>query len=164
MTQLVNYVILLDQMKPQTLTSIVCLILLFVSQSSFARAKREHVIERYAATENDGTAQVIMAWHPIDEPSLESDAPAVKPEAKAAKPSPKKNAVKPESSTAAFDIVPKERVAELSERVKYSYEILKRFGRAYDYKTVTLKEFKSILKDLEASTSEAPAEKAASEK
>ncbi|MBI2604473.1 MAG: hypothetical protein HYW49_00175 [Deltaproteobacteria bacterium] len=151
-------------MKAPIQIILTCLCLSLVGQSAFARAKRAHALELYAATENDGTAHVIMAGHPIDEPSLESDAPAPKPEPKAAKPSPKKSAAKPETSTAAFDVVPRERVEELSERVKYSYEILKRFGRAYDYKTVTLKEFKSILKELEASTGEPPAEKTASEK
>lgn len=164
MTQLVNYVILPEEMKPQTLLLLTCLILLLVGQSSWARAKHAHVPERYAATENDGTAPVIMAGHPIDEPGLEPDAPAAKQDAKATKPSPKQNAVKAETNSAPFDVVPRERAAEISERVKYSYEILKRFGRAYDYKTVTLKELKSILKELEASTSEAPAEKTATEK
>ncbi len=105
-----------------------------------------------------------MAEHPIDEPSLEADAQAPKLERKAAKPSAKKSPAKPEASTAIFDVVPRERVEELSERVKYSYEILKRFGRAYDYKTITLKEFKAIVKELEASTGEPSAEKTASEK
>lgn len=48
-----------------------------------------------------------------------------------------------------FDNVPKDRVAEISERMIYSYEILKRFGRAYDYRTTKLSELKRILKDLE---------------
>lgn len=48
-----------------------------------------------------------------------------------------------------FDTVPKEKVAEISERMIYSYEILKRFGRAYDYRATKLSELKRILKDLE---------------
>lgn len=52
--------------------------------------------------------------------------------------------------TAAFDTVPQKHVAELAERLKYANDILKRFGRAYDYRTTTLKDFKRILADLEA--------------
>jgi hypothetical protein len=64
-------------------------------------------------------------------------------------------ATKPEPAKVAagdgFDAVPDERVREIAERLKYTNEILKRFGRAYDYRSTTLSEFKKILAKLEAS-------------
>lgn len=49
-----------------------------------------------------------------------------------------------------FDVVPDERVSEIAQRLKYANEILKRWGRAYDYRTTTLKEFKKVVAELEA--------------
>ncbi len=50
-----------------------------------------------------------------------------------------------------YDVVPVERVAELSERMKYANEILKRYGIAVDYRTTTLSELKGALEKLENS-------------
>ena len=49
----------------------------------------------------------------------------------------------------AFDVVDSAHVPELAERLKYANDILKRFGRAYDYRITTLSEFKKILSQLE---------------
>ena len=47
------------------------------------------------------------------------------------------------------DVVPDNQVHQIAERLKYTNEILKRFGLAYDYRVTTLAEFKRILSDLE---------------
>ncbi|MEW6058367.1 MAG: hypothetical protein AB1540_17335, partial [Bdellovibrionota bacterium] len=52
-------------------------------------------------------------------------------------------------SEPAYD-VPDQRISEVAERLKYTNDILKRFGKAYDYRSTTLKEFKRILADLES--------------
>jgi hypothetical protein len=49
-----------------------------------------------------------------------------------------------------FDEVPKEKINEIAERMKYTYDILKRFGRAYDYRTTTLSQLKLKLEELES--------------
>lgn len=54
------------------------------------------------------------------------------------------------SSVPEFDIVPKEKIAEIAERIKYANDILRKTGKAYDYRTTTLKQFKQIRKQLEA--------------
>lgn len=48
-----------------------------------------------------------------------------------------------------YDIVPTDKVSQISERMKYAYEILKKHGRAYDYRSTTLKELKKTLVDLD---------------
>lgn len=48
-----------------------------------------------------------------------------------------------------YDAVPDERISELAQRLKFTNEILKRFGRAYDYRLMTLGEFKKVLAELE---------------
>ena len=49
-----------------------------------------------------------------------------------------------------FDVVPDKRISEIAHRLKYANEILKRWGRAYDYRSVTLTQFKKIVAELEA--------------
>lgn len=49
-----------------------------------------------------------------------------------------------------FDTVPDKRITEIAQRLKYANEILKRWGRAYDYRSVTLSQFKKIVAELEA--------------
>jgi len=48
-----------------------------------------------------------------------------------------------------FDAVPDQHITEIAQRLKYANEILKRFGRAYDYRATTLREFKHVLAELE---------------
>jgi hypothetical protein len=66
---------------------------------------------------------------------------------------------KPAKQADKFDAVPDERVAEIATRLKYTNEILKRFGRAYDYRSTTLSEFKKILGELEATEDSASVKK-----
>lgn len=49
-----------------------------------------------------------------------------------------------------YDLVPDKYISDLAQRLKYTNEILKRFGRAYDYRMTTLSEFKKVLANLEA--------------
>lgn len=49
-----------------------------------------------------------------------------------------------------FDKVPDQRIAELAQRLRYANDILKRWGRAYDYRVTTLKDFQKIVAELEA--------------
>ena len=112
--------------------------------------------EKYSATEEDGTAKIIHAGtaaeknNIIDE-ELDSLRPTKitkkQPEPKHITASVKTKETFIESSN--FDSVPSEHVDEIAERIKYAYDILKRFGRAYDYRVVTLAEFRKILEDLE---------------
>ncbi|MBI3557397.1 MAG: hypothetical protein HY074_14120 [Deltaproteobacteria bacterium] len=48
-----------------------------------------------------------------------------------------------------FDQVPDQHIKDIAQRLKYTNEILKRFGRAYDYRLMTLAEFKKTLNELE---------------
>lgn len=48
-----------------------------------------------------------------------------------------------------FDIVSKQHEGEVAARMKYAYEILRRFGRAYDYRVLTSRELKGLLTQLE---------------
>ncbi|HRK03319.1 MAG TPA: hypothetical protein PLH57_11695 [Oligoflexia bacterium] len=48
-----------------------------------------------------------------------------------------------------FDEVPKNHSKEIELRVKYTYEILRRYGRAYDYRVLTSRELKNLLASLE---------------
>lgn len=57
------------------------------------------------------------------------------------------------SKPISFDAVPSDRVAELSERITIASDILSRFGRAYDYRTITLSDFKRIVTELETEKS-----------
>ena len=52
-----------------------------------------------------------------------------------------------------YDRVPDTRISELAERLKYTNDILKRFGFAFDYRATTLAELKSAIVQLEASES-----------
>lgn len=49
-----------------------------------------------------------------------------------------------------FDNVPDKFIPDLAERLKYTNDILKRFGRAYDYRITTIRDFKKILTELES--------------
>ncbi len=50
----------------------------------------------------------------------------------------------------AFDKVPnKTQIKELTARLKFTYQILKKYQIAYDYRMTTSKQFKQILKDLD---------------
>ncbi|MBI3542741.1 MAG: hypothetical protein HY075_05640 [Deltaproteobacteria bacterium] len=49
-----------------------------------------------------------------------------------------------------FDTVSDKYIPDLAQRLKYTNEILKRFGRAYDYRLTTLSDFKKILAELES--------------
>ncbi len=51
----------------------------------------------------------------------------------------------------AFDQVPDQHIKDVAQRLKYTNEILKRFGRAYDYRIMTLAQFKKTLNELEQS-------------
>lgn len=136
-----------------------------------AHAAKAKSLERYSATVEDGTAKVIRGHTQVEaadnvEPTLESEelsseeaAPEVaaeeKPAEKAEKKPAEKQAVSAVAKSAdvedekAFDAVPKKRIPELSERMIYAYEILKRYGRAYDYRVTTLKELRKVLSELE---------------
>ncbi len=61
----------------------------------------------------------------------------------------KKTAQAAELSPKKFDAVPNARISEIAERLKYANDILKRYGRAYDYRSTTLKELKTVLAMLE---------------
>lgn len=58
-------------------------------------------------------------------------------------------APQPAQKAKLYDKVPDNRVAELAERLKYTNDILKRFGLAFDYRATTLKELKTVLATLE---------------
>ena len=60
-----------------------------------------------------------------------------------------KKPVDPKLRTAG-EKVPQNKITDVSERLKYANEIIKRFGIAYDYRSMTLKDFKRILAKLEA--------------
>ena len=51
--------------------------------------------------------------------------------------------------TTKFDQVPEQRISDVAQRLKYTNEILKRFGRAYDYRLMTLAEFQKTLNELD---------------
>jgi hypothetical protein len=52
----------------------------------------------------------------------------------------------------AFDPVPQSQRIILGERVRVAELLVRRYGRAYDYRNLTTRELKSILKNLDAAT------------
>lgn len=141
------------------------LLIFLVTPVVFAKPQPpKKVAETFSATENNGTPTVVNANSPVEQnlvdEELDSNTPvAVK--------NTEKTKVKPTSITSQeikssqstneesekFDVVPSSKIPEIAERVKYTYDILKRFGRAYDYRTTTLSELKKILIELENQTS-----------
>lgn len=94
----------------------------------------------------------LPALYPADGIELTSDeasVPAPEEERLA-----EKKAVKVEMAkkpvTGTFDVVPDKRIPELAQRLKYTNEILKRWGRAYDYRTTTTRQLRQIVAELEA--------------
>jgi hypothetical protein len=53
---------------------------------------------------------------------------------------------------ASFDSVPSPQIGPVTQRLKVVEEILTRFGRAYDYRSHTLRELQAILKQLDEVT------------
>ncbi len=116
--------------------------------------------ETYAATENNGTPSVVSSDIPVEQNLVDEELDNVKPKISAKTKTkaeikstsvPEKSITKSEEES--FDVVPSSKIPEIAERVKYAYDILRRFGRAYDYRTTTLSELKKILQDLEGETS-----------
>jgi hypothetical protein len=52
--------------------------------------------------------------------------------------------------TAPFDAVPQSQADGISKRLGLVEEILRKYGRAYDYRTLTIKDLQAILADLDA--------------
>ncbi len=144
-------------MKTLNLASVLLIIL--STQSLYAKPLKA---EKFSATENNGTPQIVNANTPVEQNLIDEQLDDIAVENKAANERKTKNVthapttsiveVKPIVETKddeKFDIVPSSKIPEIAERVKYAYDILKRFGRAYDYRTTTLTELKKILQDLE---------------
>ncbi len=111
--------------------------------------ERESFKERYSATENDGTAAIISSGLPVESKNIYDEELDSLVQIKKTPPANTNSKTLNNIALSEFDSVPQEHVEEVAERIKYAYDILKRFGRAYDYRVVTLTEFRKILKDLE---------------
>ncbi len=117
--------------------------------------------EKYSATIEDGTPKILHSQQ-----SAEDNTPAQEEKKKLKKSKdvqqkraqsedlPPVNTAKNDQAIvkSQFDEVPKEKMDEIAVRIKYTYEILKRFGRAYDYRSTTLSQLKQTLAELEKET------------
>ena len=115
------------RMKTSRLLNSICLIVAtslvsggFASNILFpeAFAKQKKTPERYSALEEPDTAQEVYI-------------------------KPKNNSI-----NAKYDVVPPDQVEVLIKRLKVVEALILKHGRAYDYKTLTLKELNNIQKEL----------------
>jgi hypothetical protein len=65
---------------------------------------------------------------------------------------PKVEPAKKQTPVKKYDTVPVDKIPQFSERLKYTHELLKRYGLAFDYRTTTLQELKTTLATLENSS------------
>lgn len=106
-----------------------------------AQASQQARGTKFASTISDGTPIQIEASTSVEEPSPAeetSDAPKVS--------APK---IEPHDLRTAGEKIPAEKISEITDRIKYTYEIAKRFGIAYDYRAMTVKELKRVLSKLD---------------
>jgi chemotaxis protein histidine kinase CheA len=61
----------------------------------------------------------------------------------------------PKSAKQAFDRVPRDQVEPLLERLQLVQEIIRHYGRAYDYRVYTVRELENILNRLKAASMQA---------
>lgn len=64
-----------------------------------------------------------------------------------------KSSLSPAASPAAFDPVPSDQIDSVASRLQLVEQILRKFGRAYDYRTVTASDLMRIYRDLASTTS-----------
>ncbi|MEK6706428.1 MAG: hypothetical protein AABZ06_11640 [Bdellovibrionota bacterium] len=113
------------------LLNLICLIVVtsltlceLTSHLFFAKAfaKQKKTLERYSALEEPDAVQEVLH-----------------------------NKQKTDSVNAKYDVVPQDQVEVLIKRIKVVEALILRHGRAYDYKTLTLKELNDIQKELSES-------------
>ena len=126
--------------KAQNPTSALWLIALALSilSTPLQAAKKTKAPEIYSAVEDEVDPSPSA-------PKAQAKAPRATPKAQAANPNP----VKAEKAEPLFDQVPAEQVEGIANRLKLIDTLLRKYGRAYDYRTHTFKELEKILAQLE---------------
>lgn len=64
-----------------------------------------------------------------------------------------KSSLSPAASPAAFDPVPSDQIDSVASRLQLVEQILRKYGRAYDYRSVTASDLMRIYRDLASTTS-----------
>ncbi len=129
------------KLAPMILSSVLCL----VASSSFA-AK---TAATYPATEEGPSAEVINSA-----PGARTQyAPPTAPVTPPARPAPitqTQTAAPAPTSHAQFDAVPNGQAEPLIRRLRLTEELVSKYGRAYDYRAMTVTELQTILAQLDA--------------
>lgn len=115
----------------------IALALALISTSAFASKKKAPDV--YSATEDSPSEEVIGSA-----PGYTGESIDVKP----ALPAPKRRVTPPssvEEKTAEFDAVPNSQAEPLIRRLRLVETLIAKYGRAYDYKTLTVTELQTIL-------------------
>ena len=118
-----------------------------IPKKNISKSSATNPTEVYAATEEDPHSPTVIDTSEPGETDHEeiSAVPAMMPAT---------TKTPPPSITAAtkFDPVPPTRVDSILKRVKLVETILKKYGRAYDYRTVSSQDLEKILAQLESAS------------
>jgi len=146
-------------MKIKLSTAVFLISITVFSSGAFAK-KPKHARETYSATTDEGSelegtqGQLAPAYIPR---SLQN-APMNRPQAYARlkKKNSKLKLVSTRSESQSFDPVPPAQAESIAQRLKLVEILIRKYGRAYDYRMHTLRDLESILMQLDAAVPFAP--------
>ena len=110
-----------------------------IPKKNISKSSSPNTSETYAATEEDPHSPTVIDTSEPGEANPHEEISAAP-------------AMMPVPSATNFDPVPPTRVDSILKRVKLVETLLKKYGRAYDYRTVTTQDLEKILAQLESAT------------